>query len=67
MSKVLVDPLNLQRFVIEREIDLVRALRRKGETIPKIARIVGRSLRTVSHYLVSNERMSRKILQWNKK
>lgn len=59
MGEVEVSVLNLQRLVSEAEIREMRRLRKKGLSIPEIARIISRSPTTVKHYLKSNERMGR--------
>jgi len=53
-EEVSISPLCLQRLVTEAEIKMMRELREKGLSIPKIARIVKRSPRTVSYYLRHN-------------
>jgi len=48
-EEVSISPLCLQKLVTREEIDLMRELRKKGLTIPKIARIVKRSPSTCRH------------------
>ena len=62
MSEIEIKILNLQRLVTKEEIMRMRLLRKEGLSIPKIARIMGRSPTTVSHYLKFDQRMGRKII-----
>jgi len=54
MKEIEVSPLNLQKLVTEDEIETMRELRKKGLSIPKIARLIKRSPSTVSYYLRHN-------------
>ena len=54
MNEISVAPLNLQKIVTEDEIETMRELRKKGLSIPKIARKLKRSPCTVSYYLRHN-------------
>jgi len=54
MEGIEVSILRLQKLVSREEIERMRELRKKGLSIPKIARLVKRSPSTVSYYLRHN-------------
>jgi len=53
-AEIEISPLCLQKLVTREEIELMRRLREKGLSIPKIARLIKRSPSTVSYYLRHN-------------